>query len=165
MQMTIFTTKMDKNIFCKFWLAITTCLKWNLKPDYFQPYLISFLFCYWTVQGYANEAALESYREINTAKVWAGVVFDTSSNDYSTTIPNQVHYKLRVTRLNPQDSWQTANTFPFFRTPGARDDTNEGGTPSECFKLRGTNYSVLSVMRNKKLDLRVWNRHSYSNFE
>lgn len=108
---------------------------------------------YWTVQGYANEAALESYREINTAKVWAGVVFDTSSNDYSTTIPNQVHYKLRVTRLNPQDSWQTANTFPFFRTPGARDDTNEGGTPSECFKLRGTNYSVLSVMRNKKLDL------------
>lgn len=84
----------------------------------------------YTVQGFANEAALESYRDINTAKVWAGVVFDTSSNDYSATIPNRVHYQLRVTRLNPEDSWQTANTFPFFRTPGARDDTNEGGTPN-----------------------------------
>ena len=87
------------------------------------------------VQGFSSAAALEAHRDINTATVWGGVVFDTSSNDYSTTIPNQVKYTLRVSRLNPQDSWQTDNVYPFFRTPGARNDNDEGGTPSKLFSL------------------------------
>ncbi|XP_048742099.2 phospholipid-transporting ATPase ABCA3-like [Ostrea edulis] len=83
-----------------------------------------------TVTGFATEALLESHQDLNTDTVWAAVVFDTSSNDYSSTIPNQVKYTLRVARENAADSWRTANTYPFFRVPGYRNNQTEGGAPN-----------------------------------
>ncbi|XP_062578105.1 phospholipid-transporting ATPase ABCA3-like, partial [Saccostrea cucullata] len=84
----------------------------------------------YTVRSFANEGLLETYQELNKDNVWAAVVFDTSSNDYSAAIPDQVKYTLRVARENADDRWRTDNTYPFFRVPGYRNNLQFGGEPN-----------------------------------
>ncbi|KAK3103896.1 hypothetical protein FSP39_022745 [Pinctada imbricata] len=82
----------------------------------------------YSVMPFSSEALLNEYRLQNLDSVWAAVIFD-SSGTYTTSLPDNVQYTLRVARKSGDDDWNTDDTYPFFQQPGYRDASAVGGEP------------------------------------
>ncbi|KAK3103434.1 hypothetical protein FSP39_019190 [Pinctada imbricata] len=100
------------------------------------------------VKGFDSQEALLRYYELYYPKVKAAVVFD-QSNKYNSTLPNDVHYTLRVAGRYPQDEWETANTFPFGQNPGYRTNATDGGYPG----YQKTGFLAMQYAINKAIIL------------
>ncbi|KAJ8311158.1 hypothetical protein KUTeg_011297 [Tegillarca granosa] len=97
--------------------------------------------------GFQNEDDLLLFNSANSEDIWAAVNFE-DTKDYTTAIPKDIVYKLRVaTSSGNNQRWNTGNTYPFFQIPGYRNNQSTGGDPN--YYSRGFLYLQYEI--NKQL--------------